>query len=26
MAQPHLLRHIAPGDNVFLKSLGKKLP
>jgi DNA mismatch repair protein MutS2 len=22
-AQPHLLRHIAPGDNVFLKSLGK---
>ena len=22
-AQPHLLRHISPGDNVFLKSLGK---
>jgi DNA mismatch repair protein MutS2 len=22
-AQPHLLRHIAPGDKVFLKSLGK---
>ncbi len=22
-AQPHLLRHIAPGDNVFLKSMGK---
>ena len=22
-AQPHLLRHIAPGDQVFLKSMGK---
>jgi len=22
-AQPHLLRHIAPGDSVFLKSMGK---
>ena len=22
-AQPHLLRHIAPGDKVFLKSMGK---
>jgi DNA mismatch repair protein MutS2 len=22
-AQPHLLRHISPGDSVFLKSLGK---
>src|SRR5580698_494282 len=22
-AQPHLLRHIAPGDEVFLKSMGK---
>jgi len=22
-AQPHLLRHIAPGDRVFLKSMGK---
>jgi DNA mismatch repair protein MutS2 len=22
-AQPHLLRHISPGDNVFLKSMGK---
>ncbi len=22
-AQPHLLRHVAPGDSVFLKSMGK---